>query len=497
MSYLGLDIGTSGCKAIIFDACGNELARAYREYPLSSPCEGWAELDSELVVEKCRTIIRLTASSCPQDPVQALAISSQGEAFTPVGPSGEILANAMVSSDSRAAFLASSWSNEFGAERLYRITGHTAHPMFSLFKLLWLREHRPEIWAGAVRFLCFEDLLQQRMGLDPAMGWPLAGRTMLFDVKRHVWSDEILSAIGLPPSKLSRPLPSGSVAGGISENIARDLGVSPGTLVVTGGHDQICSALGAGVTRSGVAMLATGTVECICPAFQEARFSRELFESNLCTYDFALENMFATVAFSLTGGNLLRWFRDRWGQAEIEEARKSGRNPYEVLLSQIPAEPTHLLVLPYFTPSGTPYFDSETPGAILGLRLTSSRAEILRALLEGVAFEMRLNLEILARSGVLIQELITTGGGAKSRVWTQLKADVLNVPIRVATHTESGCFGAAMLAQAAHTGVPVASLLEERLTPGELLVPSPSPAEFYTKRFDLYREVYPALRKLK
>jgi xylulokinase len=497
MSYLGLDIGTSGCKAIIFDARGNELARDYREYALTSPREGWAELDSELVMDLCCTVIRSAASSCPLDPVQALAISSQGEAFTPVGPSGEILANAMVSSDSRAASLASSWSNEFGAERLYQITGHTAHPMFSLYKLLWLRENRPEIWAGAVRFLCFEDLMQQRMGLDPAMGYPLAGRTMLFDVNRHDWSDEILSAIGLTRSKLSRPLPSGTVSGKIPENIARDLGVCPGALVVTGGHDQICSALGAGVTRSGVAMLATGTVECICPAFQEARFSRELFESNLCTYDFALENMFATVAFSLTGGNLLRWFRDQWGEAEVVEARKSGKNPYEVLLSQIPAGPTRLLVLPYFTPSGTPYFDYETPGAILGLRLTTSRAEILRALLEGVAFEMRLNLDILARSGVLIHELITTGGGARSRIWTQLKADVLNIPIRVATHTESGCFGAAMLAQAAHTGEPVASLLENRLTPGELLVPNPAHTEFYTKRFDLYREVYPSLRKLK
>jgi xylulokinase len=432
-----------------------------------------------------------------EDPVWALAISSQGEAFTPLGPSGEILANAMVSSDSRAAAIATSWSEEFGAEKLYRITGHTAHPMFSLFKLLWVRDHQPEVWSRAVRFLCFEDLMQHRLGLEPAMGWPLAGRTMLFDVSRHEWSGEILSAIGLPSAKLARPLPSGSIAGQVQPDIARELGLSPETIVVTGGHDQVCGALGAGVTKSGNAMLATGTVECICPAFQEARFSRELFESNLCTYDYALEKMYATVAFSLTGGNLLRWFRDQWGQQELEEARQSGNSPYELLLSQVPVEPTRLLVLPYFTPSGTPYFDTETTGAILGLRLTTTRAEVLRALLEGLAFEMRLNLDILARSGILIHELITTGGGARSQIWTQLKADVLNLPIRVASHTESGCFGAAMLAQAAHTGVPVHSLLQARLTPGNLITPGPSRAAYYQERFRLYRSLYPTLRDLK
>ena len=131
-------------------------------------------------------------------------------------------------------------------------------------------------------------------------------------------------------------------------------------------------------------MYATGTVECICPAFERPIFADNLFQSNLCTYDYTLPGMYTTVAFSLTGGNLLRWFRDEWAQKEVEEAARTGSDVYDLILHSLPTEPTDLLVLPYFTPSGTPYFDAEVPGAILGLRLATTRGQVLRALLEGV-----------------------------------------------------------------------------------------------------------------
>jgi len=139
--------------------------------------------------------------------------------------------------------------------------------------------------------------------------------------------------------------------------------------------------------------------------------------------------MYTTVAFSLTGGNLLRWFRDEWGQPEVEEAARSGSDPYDLLTKHMAAEPTDLLVLPYFTPSGTPYFDAKVPGAVLGLRLTTKRGEVLRALLEGVALEMRLNVDILEQAGLHVREFRAIGGGARSGALTQLKADVLGRPI--------------------------------------------------------------------
>ena len=496
VSYMGLDIGTTGCKAVAFDDRGEELTAAYREYPLLTPRAGWAELDSAQVCESCQAVVRQVADACSADPVAGMGISTQGEAFTPVGADGEILGNAMVSSDARAAAIAETWSAQFGPEKLYRITGHTSHPMFTVFKLLWLGRNRPDVWSATRKFHCFEDLLHSRLGLEPAISWPLAGRTMMFNVMEHRWDDEIVSAAGLDRNQLARPLPSGTVVGTIPAGTAGDWGLGEGVAVVTAGHDQICSAFGAGVTSPGKAMYATGTVECICPAFSSPQFSDELFRANLCTYDYAIEGMYATIAYSLTGGNILKWFRDEFGQAEREQAGRTGVNPYEILLDKMDTDPSALMVLPYFTPSGTPYFDVSTPGAILGLRLTTGRGELLRALLEGVAFEMRLNIEIMERSGIGISQLIATGGGARSRVWNQLKADVIGKPFIVARTAETGCLGAATLAQAAVERIPPQRLAERNATGRQTIEPDPRRAEVYSERFAKYQGLYPELRRL-
>jgi xylulokinase len=495
MSYLGLDIGTTGCKAAVFGAAGRLLKLAYREYPLLSPEPGWAEVDSARVCDDCCNAIREAAGATAGDPIRGLGISCQGEAFTPVAADGTILANGMVSSDARAVDLVSSFSRQFGAQRLYELTGHTPHPMFTIFKLLWLREHRPEVFAAARRFLCFEDLFQQRLGLEPAISWPLAGRTMLFNVRTHQWDDEILRAIDLDPARLARPAVSGSVVGTIPYKIAAQLGLPDDVIVVAGGHDQPCGALGAGVVEPGVAMYASGTVECICPMFDRPLIDDRLFRANLCTYDYTLPGMYTTVLFSLTGGNLLRWFRDQWGQPEVAEAARTGRDPYELITRAMAAEPTDLMVLPYFTPSGTPYFDAETPGAILGLRLGTTRGQVLRALVEGVAMEMRLNLDILRESGLAVRQLRAIGGGAKSAELVQLKADVLGRPITTLAVTEAGCLGVALLACSAHKGVTPRELISSWVKTGPAIEPDARRAACYNERFLAYRGLYPAVRE--
>ncbi len=206
--------------------------------------------------------------------------------------------------------------------------------------------------------------------------------------------------------------------------------------------------------------------------------------------------MYTTVAYSLTGGNLLKWFRDEFGAQEIAEAQRTGVNAYELLLKNIGSKPSDLLVLPYFTPSGTPYFDTRTKGAIFGLRLSSHRGNILRALLEGVAFEMRLNLEILENSGYKISELRSVGGGAKSAIWTQLKADVLDKKITTLNITEAGCFGAAMLACAAHTGESIRELATKWVKPLATIYPQAENKKWYSERFKLYRKLYKTVKKI-
>ena len=360
---------------------------------------------------------------------------------------------------------------------------------------MWLRENRPDVWSQAHKFYCFEELLQAHLGLEPAISWPLAGRTMMFNVRSHQWEEEILAGVGLDASRLARCVPSGTVVGTIPPDVADELGLPKDVPVVAGGHDQPCGALGAGVVEPGLAMYATGTVECICPAFDRPIFADDLFRHNLCTYDPTVRGMYTTVLFSLTGGNLLRWFRDEWGQPELEEAHRTGADPYDLLIQGMAAEPTELLTLPYFTPSGTPYFDAQVPGAILGLRLTTTRGEVLRALLEGVALEMRLNVDILQRAGLVIRQFRAVGGGAKSRALTQLKADVLDRPVTTLAVTEAGCLGVAMLACAADLGARCQELVNTWVKTTSVVEPDPRRAAVYRERFHAYQEVYPWMRR--
>jgi xylulokinase len=425
-----------------------------------------------------------------------LAISSQGEAFTVLNADGEVVADAMISSDTRAAALAESWSREFGATRLYEITGHTAHAIFSLFKLLWLRQERPEIWKRAARILCFEDYLHHRLGIEPAIGWSLAGRTMLFNVRQQRWDEEILEAVGLRVDQLARPLASGQAVGVLPDSMTIKLGFASGACVVAGGHDQVCAALGAGAIHPGQAALATGTVECVTVAFQDPVFSPVLQKSNLCTYAHAAPGLYATLAYNLTGGNLLRWFRYQWSAREDIEAAREGTDVYDLILRALSSTPTRLMALPYFTPSGTPHFDAHTPGAILGLRLDTTRGEVLRALLEGLAFELRANFSLLEQTGIRVQEIRAVGGGAKNLSWLQLKADVLNRRMMRPAVTEAGCLGNALLAFSGVTGASIAQLLPAWVPILDTIEPDPERADHYTGRAKAYAQCYTALREL-
>jgi len=271
----------------------------------------------------------------------------------------------------------------------------------------------------------------------------------------------------------------------VPQMISDKLGLATGAMLVAGGHDQPCGALGAGVTLPGMAMYATGTVECITPAFAEPVFGEALRDSNLCTYDHTVPGMYVTAAFSLAGGNILKWFRDEFAPGQS----------YSDLLSTVTPEPTALQVLPYWTPSGTPHFDVNTPGAITGLRLRTKRGELLRALLEGVALEMRLNLEILRGAGCRIDELRAIGGGAKSEWWTQLKADILGCPITTPDVTDAGCLGVAMLACAADTQISLRELSSRWVRTTTTFRPRAHYGRIYAEKFATYKEFYRTLKQ--
>jgi len=499
MSFLSIDIGTTGSKAVVFSDAGKILAEASGEYSVKSEQNGWFELDSFEVIQLCKKIIADAASQVSQtDPVKAIGIASQGEAFTLLDKDDNYLSNAMVSFDIRSQKQVEKICEVFGREKLYKITGHTAHTLFSLFKFQWIKENQPEILEKAKRLLCFGDLLRYELTGRAIISYNLAARTMLFDVSKKAWSDEILSEFGISKDILSEPAESGVSAGTIKKEIAEELNLSKDVIIATGGHDQCCGSIGAGVTGAGMAAYSIGTVACITPAFSQCVLDETMMKSNLATYPYTISGLYTTVAFCMTGGSGLKWFIDNLCECENKEASQNGKNVYKQMLDAMPEEPTDLLVLPHLTSTGTPYFDSSPLGAVLGVNLNTTKTELLKGLLEGITYEMKLNLGFLSKCGIKVTNLRAFGGGVRNEKWMQIKADIFGLSIECLEVREAGCMGAAVLAAKAAGDVgSVNECCNEWVKVSKVYEPNKTRKALYSQRYEVYEGLYETLVPIK
>jgi len=498
MSLMGLDVGTTGCKAIAFDVEGKLLAHAYREYGVIYPQPGWVEIDPNKVWQCVKEVIGEAAGKVSGDPVKAVSVTTLGEAFTPVTEDGTPLSTSIICVDSRGAEQTDFLARFLGKKRIFQITGQPLHPSYSLPKLMWIKDNMPEIFNKASRFLLYEDFVHLKLGLEPIIDYSLAGRTMAFDLEEKVWSAEIFCAAGIDPAKMGTPRPAGEVVGKIPDSMTAELGLPKGVIAVTGGHDQPVNALGGGVVSEGVAVDGMGTTECVTVGFDRPPINNEMLAANYPIYSHVKPDMYVSLAFSYTGGNLLRWYRDTFAQDMIEKARKTGVDVYDLILGSVPEEPTGLHVLPHFAGTGTPYFDPDSKGAILGLTLGTTREQFVKALIEGVTYELRVNLETLEKSaGVKIDRLRAMGGGARSRMWLQLKADITDKEVVSLAVSECGCLGAAILAG---VGVGEYSSVDEAVklvvSEEEVFQPDPKMHERYSELFAVYSEIYSTLKEL-
>ena len=321
---------------------------------------------------------------------------------------------------------------------------------------------------------------------------------MAFDVRKKEWSHEMFAAAGIDPAVMATAKPSGEIVGEIPASIADNLGLPKGTVAVTGGHDQPVNALGAGAVYEGIAADGMGSTECVTVAFNNAPLNDRMLEFNYPVYSHVKDGIYVSLAFSYTGGNLLRWYRDTFAQDIVKEAEKTGADVYDLILKDMPEQPTGIFVLPHFVGSGTPYFDPDSKGAIMGLTLAHTRDQFVKALIEGVSYELRFNLETLeAAAGVEINRLRAMGGGAKSGAWLQIKADITGKDVVSLAVSECGCLGAAMLAG---VGIGEYSSIDEavKILVSEVGVFEPDPDRHreYEEKFATYSELYPAIKEL-
>jgi xylulokinase len=368
-------------------------------------------------------------------------------------------------------------AQHFDAEALYNRTGMPLHTINTLPKLLWLRRHASSVWRAAHRFLLYEDFLLDRLGGRALISHCLASRTQMYDLARATWADDILTECGIEENRLA-PL-------------------SRRPLLVSGGHDQACAALGSGVVRAGLAMVSTGTAEVVEVAMDRPVLNETLRRGNVSVYRHVVPGLYLAMTLNHSGGLLLRWFRDTLCRDQRDEAIARSQDPYDLILADVPTGPTELLVLPHFAGTGTPWLDTASKGAIVGLTFATTRPTMAKAILEGLTFELRVNTDLLRAAGVTINELHAVGGGARSPLWLQLKADICQVPLRVPQVTEAACLGAALLAGVGAGVYPnIAAAVAQTVRLRQHVHPQAESASAYEGRYRVYQQMYPTLIKL-
>ncbi|MDQ0396507.1 FGGY-family carbohydrate kinase [Labrys monachus] len=490
--FLGLDLGTSGCKLIAFDGRGRELARATRGYPVANPGPGQFELDADRVWGEAEACFREVRAGALPGTVRTLAVSVLGEAVLPVDRSGRPLAPAPISADMRAMAEVERLGERFGPERIHAITGQILSPISSLPKLMWWRAHRPALVDEAWKFVCFGEFALMKLGLPPVIDEGMAARMMAFDVGRRGWSQDLLDMAGLVPSQLAAVAPSGTVLGSVPDGVAAALGLPPGVRVVLGGHDQPMGALGAGIVEPGTALYAIGTTEALVVALEKP--APGLGARNIPCYAHVMPGRYVGLAGNQSGARVLAWYREAMALAGPEDGARAFEELLAALEDRPPAWP---LLLPHFAGSGSVLNDNDSLGALFGLRFETSRQDILLALLEGITFEQALSLEALSEAAGPVAALRAIGGGTRSALWLQMKADILDRPVTCASVQDAPCLGGAILGRAAvEPGTPVAAIIGEMVATGRTFHPRPDRHAVHAARLAVYRSMYTALRPL-
>ncbi len=497
MHLLGLDVGTTGTKAVVFDLEGNIKGYGFREYGMICESPGQAEQDSRLVWQLTREVIRQAVSESGTGDIKALSLSVQGDAIIPVDGNCRPLYHALLGMDYRPFSQAERCEALFGGKRLFEMTGMRPHPLNSLMKIMWLKDNEPEIFGKTYKFMTYADFILSKLGAPPVIDYTMASRTMAFELAKKKWSGKILETVGIAEESLSIPVQSGEVVGEINPSLAEELGLPKGMLLVAGGHDQTCAALGAGVIRENIAIDSHGTAEVVSSAFNEPRLSDLMYHSFYPCYCHTKRDMYFTFSLNHIGGLLLKWYRDNLGTAELLQAEEKEISAYDLIVGKTAPGPSPVLVLPHFNGSGTPWCDLESKGAMLGLTMATTRHDIAKGILDSLTYELRINIERMKEAGIAIHDLRCVGGGARSPVWLQIKADVTGCKVSTLKVREAACLGAAILAG---TAAGAYSSVDEgvgcSVSIKDEYLPDPVMKTLYEEKYFIYRDVYDTLKAI-
>lgn len=451
MYLAGIDVGTTNTKTVIFDVetgriCAVGSCRTIARHPMAE----WSEFDAEDLWGTVLQSIQAAIQHCnAPERIRAIAVASMGESAFPIDAQGNVLYPAIAWYDQRADAESQQWEDTVGRECLFDITGQIPHPMFGVNKLLWLRNHVPQVFERIHHWLSIEDFVLWKLSGSFATDYSIASRTMLFDQSTLTWSEFLLRQAGLSVEWFPPAFPSGTAIGTVRKEVAEKTGLPQQVVVSTGGHDHLCGALAAGVTHTGHLLESMGTASAILAVSNAFHPERELLVAGCTSYAYVIQNTYVTMGTLGFAGGALEWIvtllygQGKQGAVSPEIYAQALREATE-----IPRGSRSAVILPSFLGSGTPFVRSSARGAMLGLTPSHNRPELVRALMEGLAFWLRDNTEMLCNLGIAPPqpEITVIGGTTQATPLLQIKADVTGCPIRVPQITEATATGAALLA---------------------------------------------------
>lgn len=492
MPLLGIDVGTSGSRALLVDERGRVLMAATEDHaPFVSPQIGWAEQRPEDWWRAASAAIRaaLARSACSPDDIRAVGLAGQMHGAVLMDGRDRVLGPAIIWCDQRTDAECRWLTERVGASRLIALTCNPALTGFTLPKLLWVRGHEPHVWSQVRRVLLPKDYVRLRLTGERATDVADASGTLLFNVAARRWSSEMLDACEIDRRWLPETFEGPEVTSRVSADAAVETGLRAGTPVVAGGGDQAAGAVGMGIVRPGLVSATIGTSGVVFAATDRPALDPG---GRVHTFCHAAPDRWHVMGVTQAAGLSLRWFRDRFG-AGLD----NGRDPYDRLCdeaSQAPPGSDGMLWAPYLMGERTPHLDARARAALVGLAASHTRAHLIRAILEGVAFSLRDSLTIFDEMRVPVDTIRLGGGGARSPLWRQIQADTYGRSVDVLAADEGAAYGAALLAGVgAGVWSSVEAACDEVVKVAARVEPNEGTSALMDRHYQRFRAIYPAL----
>jgi xylulokinase len=490
------DLGTTGNKATLYDREGKLVDSAFFGYETEYAQTNWAEQDPEdwwqAVCVSTRQLLQQTKVAAAD--IACVTFSGQMMGCVPLDRQARPLRQAIIWADQRSVEQERWLGTRVAPDDIYQITGHRLSASYSVNKILWIRDHQPDIYQATYKFVHAKDAMVARLTgkfvTDPSD----ASGMNLYDLEQGQWSEKILEAAGLDPAQLPDIRPSTAVVGTVRVEVADDVGLAPGTPVVIGGGDGACAAAGAGVVREGAAYNYIGSSSWIAIATEAPIYDPD---QKTFTFGHVVPNMFMPTGTMQAAGASYQWTRDQLGGVQIRAAQSLGLSTYELMNLEAETSPpgaNGLIFLPYLIGERSPRWNPNARGAFVGLTIRHTRADMMRAVLEGVTLNLRIILDAFLAQGANIEAMRIIGGGARGRFWNQLMADIYGLPVQRLTILEEATSMGAALTGGVGVGLyPDFSMAETMNEVAKVIQPDPAGQAAYVDMVPIFEATYQAL----